>query len=225
MGAEGAKWKQIGNAVCVHVSYYFAKSILDNLDINMSDNKDLFSKRVVPKYFRNLNNPKEKKVFNSPPKICRGGRFRAHTFKEGNMTVALTNHELKDKNRLKHNHWKVVIYFGTGRVYTNIEVNNRIFNLVKNFLKRNNKKFIKKFNATYSKHKFTQDYLQNWYERKLTNKYFIDPYDLVENVGRFITGEEPKNKAFSSCPIVIKHKKSLPLKQAMTIYCLYSLIN
>jgi DNA (cytosine-5)-methyltransferase 1 len=116
-GSEGTKWKQIGNAVCPHMSAALATSIRQHMGLKKKRPSFTSLKKVAA--VNDLNSGTEK-VFNNPPTKKRGGKFRRHMFKTGNMTIALTNYvpgmATKDDGPVDGN-WHVMAFLGSGKKY------------------------------------------------------------------------------------------------------------
>lgn len=116
-GSEGTKWKQIGNAVCPHMSAALAMSIRELMGLRKKRPSFASLKNIVA--VNDLNSTTEK-VFDSPPTKKKGGKFRRHMFKMGNMTIALTNYlpglATKDDGVVDGN-WHVVAFLGSGKKY------------------------------------------------------------------------------------------------------------
>lgn len=116
-GSEGTKWKQIGNAVCPHMSAALAMSIRELLGLKKKRPSFASLKKLEP--VNDLNCTTEK-VFNGPPVKKRGAKFRRHMFKGGNMTIAITNYlpgvAAKNDGPIDGN-WHVVAFLGSGKTY------------------------------------------------------------------------------------------------------------
>lgn len=109
-GSVGTKWKLIGNAVCPKVSESIGFAIKGALKIQ-SNHISATPRRGDFSNFVNLNSevPKDFSVRRNRKS---GARFRRHTFKEGNMTVALANYDLT-KLGAPVNEWTVYATYGT----------------------------------------------------------------------------------------------------------------
>ena len=117
-GGENTKWRQIGNAVCPYMSAAIAKSVRLSMGLkSITDSKISFLYHKKDNIiFKNLNTFLENK-FNNPPKKNNAARFRKHPFKEGNMTVALTNFN-PTKSFNKNNsliEWYSSVFLGSGK--------------------------------------------------------------------------------------------------------------
>ena len=101
VGGESTKWRLIGNAVCCAVSRALAKEILISEQIPIPEIKLPETRKVG--LINNLNDF-QVKVFDSPPRKKSNARFRRHMFKDGNLTVTLTNYNFTDTKKL----WMVI---------------------------------------------------------------------------------------------------------------------
>src|SRR6185437_9757986 len=118
IGSEGTKWRLVGNAVCPSVSRAFAAVVRSELKMNEIDANCLqpeFDIENVP----NLNSFKEK-AFDSPKKRKKGSRFRRHPFKEGNITVTLSNYDIL-KNEKEASNWLTSIQYGNGEGFPSFD--------------------------------------------------------------------------------------------------------
>ena len=122
-GSVGTKWKLIGNSVCPKVSESIGYVIQDALNVKFN----LFSmKQRCGDFssFVNLNSavPRDFSVrSNRKP----GAKFRRHTFKEGNMTVALANYDLTEKDSIVDK-WSVYATYGSAAGYIVDRLNNEL---------------------------------------------------------------------------------------------------
>src|SRR5699024_7519700 len=111
-GSEHTKWKLIGNAVCPPVSRVIALNVLKFLNIKPSSEL-ILEKEVNLNEIINLNTFSQKK-FDNPPQKQKGAKCRWHTFKDGNLTVSLSNFIIGNNTQSKEN-WITSIQYGTGK--------------------------------------------------------------------------------------------------------------
>ena len=112
-GDESTKWRQIGNAVCVQLSFALAIKILELIKFPK------LSAKIINKdinQFKYLDS-KKLKEFNNPPMRSEKALFRQFPIKSGNMTVDLTN-----KVNGESGNWGVVAHAGTGKGFKKIIV-------------------------------------------------------------------------------------------------------
>ena len=123
-GSERSKWKLIGNSVCPKVSEAIGCAIKNSLSIQV---RKIALKPRLNNFseFENLNSAKPRDFSVIPIRRRRGARFRRHTFKDGNMTVALANYDLAIKEDTRHE-WRVFATYGSSvgyvvdRLYDNL---------------------------------------------------------------------------------------------------------
>ena len=126
-GSEGTKWKQIGNAVCPHMSFALAKELNKRLTDKEQKQSEINFKQIIKNNslktvkFNNLNSRKEKN-FNKPPKRNKTSKFRRHILKGGNLTVTLMNHSQLDKTIETGKDWYMYIFLGSGKQFKAVEI-------------------------------------------------------------------------------------------------------
>lgn len=129
-GSEGSKWKQVGNAVCPHVSFALAKELKKELiSKNIESNQIDFCQLIKSNYIENLKkhkfhnlNKNQEKEFNKPPKRAKTSKFRRHIFKGGNLTVTLMNHSQLDSSIPIAENWYMYIFLGSGKKFKAVEI-------------------------------------------------------------------------------------------------------
>lgn len=105
-GDESTKWRQVGNAVCVQLSFALAIKILELIKFPKLPAK-IIDKDI--NQFKYLDS-KKLKEFDNPPTRSEKALFRQFPIKSGNMTVDLTN-----KVNGESGNWGVVAHAGTGK--------------------------------------------------------------------------------------------------------------
>lgn len=114
VGSEGTKWKQIGNAVCPHLSAALAKELRKRMGLKAKSPSFAALTKVLHRQPAPSLNDFGKRVFDRPPKRKLGAKYRSHPFKKGNMTIALMNHQ---PNGVVGGDWFAVAYLGAGKTY------------------------------------------------------------------------------------------------------------
>ena len=112
-GDESTKWRQVGNAVCVQLSFALAIKILELIKFPKLPAK-IIDKDI--NQFKYLDS-KKLKEFDNPPTRSEKALFRQFPIKSGNMTVDLTN-----KVNGESGNWGVVAHAGTGKGFKKIIV-------------------------------------------------------------------------------------------------------
>ena len=182
LGSENSKWRLVGNAVTPLVSASIARATLDTLQL------PLVKKPVVelkPNLDGVLNlNSSELKLFNRPLIKKSGARFRRHPFKEGNMTVALSNYCLK-QNSDSDGVWRTTITYGTGKAYKLQEVDTSNQHEIEDFILESfndGKEFIGAIKDDLLCRVPISSKLQNMYEQNLFNEESLHPVELINKV-------------------------------------------
>ena len=227
VGGESTKWKQIGNAVCPHMASALAKSILVSLELPSINEEEIdFSFQRQIRINDDLTNPKPK-VFNSPPKKKAGTKFRMHPFKGGNMTVALTNFDTLQPELIAGKEWYCFIYFGSGKEYFPVKVNDSILNDVMKTIKfiEGGEEFTSAFNIEFMNKVPDCLTLQSLLERNLPiYEDYLGPSRLVMNIGRFIETYDQDIDVLKNVHIDGIRKKEFLKKQIYAIWAIYQVV-
>lgn len=228
VGGENTKWRQIGNAVCPYMSAALAKSIRISIGL-----KPIFEKDIEFNYIKN-NDPRienlntfSKKKFDNPPKRNITARFRRHPFKEGNMTVALTNFNPKfASDDLSPQEWQSIVFMGSGKDFILKTIPRNGFKKIEQLIKRHDSDFVKhfvgpfhkKFNKVIGKsHKFQEAYVGNY-------SVAYEPNRVIEEIGEFITCYSQNNQ-YMEIPELIPEKERVPTKQVLAMYAINRIIS
>jgi DNA (cytosine-5)-methyltransferase 1 len=224
LGSENTKWRLIGNAVCPAVSRALAvlvkKSLYKdcNLSINVSNTVDI--KNVI-----NLNSYTTKS-FDKPPIKNKGSRFRRHPFKSGNMTIALSNFDIK-KNNKNIDKWRVTAFYGTGEGFGINSYKENYYKeiepiILKNF--KDGKSFLKIINNGFSEKIADKKTLQEMYESHKSSKSFLEPTKLVEEVAKIVSRFSKSDENFTQNGFKIFEKEIVPKNQLYALYALNKII-
>lgn len=216
---ESTKWRQIGNAVCVQLSYSLAKTILEKTGYGHLTPKRIKKDLSKVKF---LDDYKEKQ-FNKPPRRNPKALFRMHPIKTGNMTVDLTNKKGDSVGK-----WCAIIHAGTGKGYKHIEVNSLIESEARQILKAKAPKFISLIE---------NDALITYYPDSVLNKKNKEygfanndnehPYNLIQKTKLYIdsvleTTDDSMIDVGGTTMYDIK--PAIPLSQIMSIYALGKIV-
>lgn len=230
-GPESTKWKQIGNAVCPHMSFALAKTIKEKLDkdnVVEHDNIDFTllienSKNDnLDKYkFNNLNTYKEK-VFNKPPSRRKGSKFRRHFFKGGNMTVSLMNHSAVDKSINPGDDWLIFIFLGSGKNFQEISIKNDIYKDIEKFisnkLPNEYKNFIKECKEL-CQNIPSSSLLQKLYEDDNRDSEYLDLETFFKEGSILIQKYRSEYNADNIIKQdILEEKENIPLFQVLSLY-------
>lgn len=229
-GAENNKWRQIGNAVCPPMSSALAKTVRLAMGMKVIPDSKISFTSVVDKSnkLQNLNTFSEAK-FNNPPKRKSDARFRKHPFKDGNMTVALTNFN-PAKSTQSQNHqseWYSSVFMGSGKDFIVKLIPKSDFKRIAKIIEMQHdvqgKKFISEFEKKFrnfigSSHKFQEAYISG-----LQNQPH-EPNRLIEEIQEFILNHEPSER-FMQVPDLIPEKEKVPTRQVLAMYAINRLVS
>ena len=211
-GDESTKWRQVGNAVCVQLSFALAIKILELIKFPKLPAK-IIDKDI--NQFKYLDS-KKLKEFDNPPTRSEKALFRQFPIKSGNMTVDLTN-----KVNGESGNWGVVAHAGTGKGfkkiivsrYNQMEAKSLLKNLVPNLIPEiENDKIIKQYSI---------DQLNKSNKRYGFHKDDVShPYYIINYIGELIYNYIDNNdiEVDVSGTEFTQLKEKIPLSQLMSIY-------
>jgi len=225
-GTEGTKWKQIGNAVCPHMSFALAKALNKRLtDKEINHDKINFSvletnnkQENLEKYkFNNLNNQTEK-TFNKEPKRTAKSKFRRHILKGGNMTVSLLNYSPVDNNTTVGKDWSMYVFLGSGNKFQSIPINKNEYITYEKYILENlptYKQFISSAKNLCTKIP-NKLILHELYIQNNTQTKYLDIETFFERAEELLNNSS-NDVIFQS---VFQDKKNIPISQLLSIYLL-----
>ena len=212
--SEGSKWRLVGNAVCPLTSSAIARATLEALGLPVLEKPNI-KKESNLENVTNLNTFKQK-VFDSPPIRKKGSRFRRHPFKDGNMTIALTNYCLKENGKSDVK-WRTTVTYGTGKNYKLQEVTSKEQAKIKQLIKTfdNGNEFIEKVHNGFSEKIAHGKDLQNMYEQSSSGKK-LHPVELIAEtnklIGQYANGEIVNTKD------IFEYKNQVHKRQLYALY-------
>lgn len=219
LGPENTKWALVGNAVSPLVSASLANSVLVHLKRAIR-NKPSVRLEVKVEGVSNLNTYK-KKIFKRPPNRNPGARFRRHPFKDGNMTVTMSNYDIESSGKYD-GRWRLSIMYGTGKGFFIQKFDSRSLDRIENSVRDNypdGPLFIRDVASKIAPRIPDSKGLQERYEQRVSRDNKLEPVRLIENVQKLVSkyanGElcEPE-----SCSLFVKDK--VPKKQLYSLYAL-----
>lgn len=218
IGSEGNKWKLVGNAVCPPISRAFAKEI--RKEYKLGDALEHFP--IKPLDTAPNLNTFQRKAFDNLPKKKKGTRFRRHPFKDGNLTVTLSNYDIKtnSSNKLK---WHTSVQYGTGKDFPVQKFSDGYFKKLEKIIVgfENGAEFIEMINNGFSDKIADTGKLQLMYENQQSQGKYLNPVELVETVGELINALEAKSLMYEQKnKQPFSRKKSVPKKQVMALYAI-----
>ena len=220
IGTESTKWRLIGNAVCCSVSRAFAGVVLDELEIKKGSNLYI----CINQNFNGINNLNSysQKKFDSPPIKNKGSRFRRHPFKEGNMTISLSNFDIEKKSKIVGD-WIVTAFYGTGQGFGISKYKENYYKDIEPIILKNFKdgiKFIDIINNKLSKKVASKQLMQEMYEKQKSFDEFMEPSKLVEEVKLIVSTFAKPDEMFIQNGMKIFEKNIVPKKQLYALYAL-----
>lgn len=219
-GSEGTKMRLVGNSVCPSISRAFAKQLRKDLGLN-SIRKLRLQRNVDLKDIDNLNTYKEKR-FPIPPRRTKNSRFRRHPFKDGNLTVTLSNYDVV-KNEKKISKWMTSVQYGNGEGFPVHNLHKNVHSVVEPIIRQFKKgdEFIEIVNNGFSEKVGVSRDLQLMYEQQFPFDNLYDPTQLVEEIANLINGLKINGDCYEqNGTIVFKHKKVVPIKQFFALYAI-----
>ena len=220
LGSEGGKWKLVGNAVCPPVSRAFAKTVREEYG-EQSISQPMVRTELPPMDGVINLNSFSYRSFCDPPKKKQGSRFRRHPFKCGNITITLSNYDIK-KNDKPTGKWLTSIQYGTGRGFPVQLIPDGFFKELEPVISHfdNGSSFLDIINNGFLGKIADAELLQNMYETQKDDGDYKNPVDLVDEVGTLIDGIDITEDRFDQADNVIFLKRVVPVKQVMALYAI-----
>lgn len=220
IGSEGAKWRLAGNAVCPSVSRSFAMELLKTLQVVLPS-VPIVEVRQLAFKGQNLNTYENKK-FDNPPKRGKGSRFRRHPFKDGNVTVTLSNYDIITNNK-SDARWITSVQYGNGNGFPCRLFRDGYYKEIEPVISgfKNGIKFLEIINNGFTEKIAQSNMLQEMHERQISQDGYLEPTKLIEKIADIIH-ELDKNKDIyiqdNQC--IFPSKLSIPERQVMALYAI-----
>ena len=214
------KWRLVGNAVCPTVSQAFAKQLRIELGLEPF-NTPLVQQTTLVEGIQNLNTFSIKK-FNNPPKRIDKSRFRRHPFKDGNITVTLSNYDIV-KNKKVARKWITSVQYGNGEGFPNFNFPNQTHSKIEPIIKnlRNGEKLVDIINNGFYEKIAHGKELQEMFENQKSKNNLLEPTRLVEEVAEIIDNLDIEDEVFVQNEIkIFKKKNVVPVKQLFALYAI-----
>lgn len=217
--SEGTKWRLVGNAVCPSVSRAFARVVHEDQGIVPLEEL-VIDKTVQSGKLLNLNTFKER-LFNDAPKRKKGSRFRRHPFKEGNLTVTLSNYDII-KNEKEISSWITSVQYGNGEGFPSFNYKDGFYKKLEGSLKKieNGENFIHFINNGFSKKIASKALMQKMYEEQKSYPGYLEPTALVDHIGHIIGQYQFREPCFEQKNDKFFNKGIIPKKQLFALYAL-----
>jgi DNA (cytosine-5)-methyltransferase 1 len=219
IGSEGAKWRLVGNAVCPSVSRAFASTVRNELRLPRLGQfivNTVANLANVP----NLNSF-QPNSFNDQPRRNAGSRFRRHPFKDGNITVTLSNYDIV-KNEKEGGRWLTSVQYGNGKGFPCISFDDNYYRNIEHVIADfdNGQRFLEIINNGFSDKVAASQTLQRMYEEQTGTGEYIEPTLLIDKVADIIH-ELNMTEAYEQVEdLIFPKKKLVPQKQVMALYAI-----
>ncbi len=222
-GSEGTKWRQIGNAVCPPMASALAIAIRKAIGLKqIAPDKVIFPLPDLAHDERFVNlNDLPANIFENPPRKKPDSKFRRHPFKEGNMTVALTNFSENGKRSGKK--WYSLVFLGSGKTHTIQELPKGTYQEIGMEISRatgaEGIRFVNQFVKEFSGRIGNQDELQEMYITRKPIGKLLEPGKLVDEIAAFIDEFEHREGHVVD-KVHAKMSRSIPIRQLYAMYAL-----
>jgi len=216
LGVENTKWRLVGNAVTPLVSAAIARATLDILQLPLVK-KPMVELKPELDGVLNLNSS-ELKLFDRALIKKPGARFRRHVFKDGNMTVALSNYCLK-QNSDSDGVWRTTVTYGTGKAYKLQEVDISNHQEIEGFILEgfdDGKEFIRVIKNDLLHKVSTSTKLQSMYEQNLFQGEKLHPVELINEVHLLVS--KYANGEMVDTVEIFQYKSRAYKKQVYALY-------
>lgn len=220
IGSEGPKWRLVGNAVCPSVSRALAKQLRKELNLNEIKEPIIQTTSIIVP--NNDLNSFSLRIFETPPRKNSGSRFRRHPFKDGNITITLSNYDI-DKNEKIAIKWKTSVQYGNGEGFPTFNYPDGFYKELESLIIRVKKgnEFLKIINNGFASKIGNSACLQEMYEVQYSKNGLIEPTLLIEEIAGMITSLKIDHEKFLQIDkTVFKNKQSIPLKQLFALYAI-----
>lgn len=214
------KWRLVGNAVCPSVSRVLAKEVLQSIGYPVP--KELILEKIVR--FNNVTNLNTFTCaeFNSPPKRTKNSKFRRHPLKEGNLTVTLSNFDIKSKEQ-KDGAWQTSVQYGTGENFKHQIIEDGFYQKIESMiisLEKEGVRFLKIINNGFTDKIGDAQHLQSMYEKQASDENKIEPTYLIEDLAEIINSISFDNTEFiqEKHNMIFKYKQKVPMRQLFALY-------
>ncbi len=221
VGAENAKWRLVGNAVCSSVSRAFAKVVLEELRLEIPK---ALKVSIAPKLdgITNLNKFNRRK-FDKPPVKNKGARFRRHAIKDGNLTVTLSNYDIEKNPKFAEKRWYTSIQYGTGKGFPIQKIEDNYYKVLEPLIRslKGGKKFLDIINNDFSQNIGNKTQFQAMYEKQVSINNLKEPTFLVDEIAEIIENVGSPNLVYEQTEIVVfKNKSTVPINQVFALYAI-----
>lgn len=224
IGGESTKCRLVGNAVCPAVSRALARSLRGALGLPKIK-RSLVNRKMNLENVPNLNSF-TLKSFTTPPVKKKGARFRRHPFKDGNITVTLSNYDILKKEGKKStgsvSKWITSVQYGNGIGFPCRKYQDGYYKELEDVIKtfENGDHFMKVINNGFTEKIAGKELLQRIHEAQKGRDGFYTPTELIEAVSSLIGTIDFKEPDFKQDKKKIFIKPIVPKKQILALYAI-----
>ncbi|GAA4326154.1 hypothetical protein GCM10023149_28800 [Mucilaginibacter gynuensis] len=217
LGSEGAKWRLAGNAVCPSVGRNFAATVRSAMGLPPIT-EPLIRRMPKLKGVKNLNTFQEA-LFNDPPVRNKGSRFRRHPFKDGNITVTLSNYDITNTEETEFR-WMTSVQYGNGDGFPTMNFEDEQFRELEPIIRTfpNGQRFIEVINNGFSERIADATRLQSMYEQQQDLENYLEPTRLIERLAAIIELYAVDAVFEQQGQIIFPNKRAVPQRQVMALY-------
>lgn len=219
LGSEGAKWTLVGNAVCPPVSRAFAQAVRTGLGLRRSRTLRLASSGGPRDHDCNLNSFRTKD-FGALPRKRRGPRFRRHPFKQGNLTVTLSNFEIGKQRGVGK--WRASIQFGIGEGFRTQQLPEGYYKELTPVIRKLKRgmHFLDAINNGFLRFIAPSKTMQEMHETREERDAYLHPARLIDTLAQIIDahGGNKLCTGIRSTPPL--KRDAIPEKQLMALYAI-----
>jgi len=223
LGGESTKCRLVGNAVCPAVSRALAGTVRAAMGLPKI-RRPIIRKKVALVNVPDLNTFKAK-VFDAPPKKKEGARFRRHPFKDGNITVTLSNYDIiKDhgERSVRPNKWITSVQYGNGKGFPCKRYPDGYYKQIEPLINafEEGAHFIHAINNGFSEKIADARLLQELHEQQSAKDGFYTPAELLDKVTALVNAITFKEPDYEQDDQAIFSKKIVPKKQVLALYAI-----
>lgn len=227
LGSSASKVKLVGNAVCPQVSRALARHLRSVLGMPKRRDAKVRKTFKLNEKVINLNDHKERTF--KEITLPQGSKFRRHLFKDGNLTVELTNFDLLRSNGAVNGKWRSFILYSNGEGYQKKahEIKENYFRKLEPVILRHlpsGKRFIKVINNGFSERIPHAQLMQALLERTAKSDDFYPPAQILTKINEMINDHCQEKVVVIDEKLPFK-KEQIPLKQILALYAINKVIS
>jgi DNA (cytosine-5)-methyltransferase 1 len=165
------------------------------------------------------------KEFNSPPKKKQGATFRRHPFKDGNITVTLSNYDIikdQDTREKTTDKWITSVQYGIGEGFPCQRYKDHYYREIEGLVKsiEHGERFVETINNGFSETIARGELLQALHEAQQGRDGYVTPAELLERVAELVDGIPFTEKDIQLKDKRVFRKAIVPKKQVFALYAI-----